>query len=453
MADQLVVNTKYSGHRLDHPNFGDVQRTLFAKGKITDYQPLSDNPFRVSSMVKVQVEGYPESDFIPLFFCPKEDFWDDPLMSLSSLDYDEENKNYKMARQSFRGTEEEVVVLLQAENVGADPVPKFVIGFIDGYPRIGENIIKVDIETYPDESWEFYDEYTWDWQFSDCDWNPHNDLIDQYNIITDTDDSDPANHLKFFIDCLGHMVGPDISHIYQDTVDSELDGPDGEDMKLLTEVIPTLKEYTSTDVSPSTTVENFPWSPFPNCTWVDEVLTTTTTNTYTDHYYWAGYICIVGPFIYVIQGYTYRFVYNHHYRRYTNFYYQYCDYKMLDNITPCVGKYEHEDWRDDTEESSFGDSWMEIKIALATEANYNAVKSAFDSFQPDENAYFCELPEDFRSGDVGFNLIPPFDKQSAWPDVTTGIDWTKTKVYVRPHTHQELIDAGLLNADGSLPSE
>jgi hypothetical protein len=63
----LIVKEKYDdSRRIDHPDFVDVSKTTFAKGVITEFQKIQDDPLVVESKVKVEIEGVGESDFIPL---------------------------------------------------------------------------------------------------------------------------------------------------------------------------------------------------------------------------------------------------------------------------------------------------------------------------------------------------------------------------------------------------
>jgi len=139
----MEIITKYpDSYRLDHPNFGDVAKTTFAKGIITDFEKVSDNPLAVKSRVKVQVEGAGESDFIPLFFHPKPQYWDDPGdESHKATDFNQDGGYFEVAWMSFR-VDDEVVVMLQKGN------PVAVLGFTDGKPKVGEAIVKVGGYTY-----------------------------------------------------------------------------------------------------------------------------------------------------------------------------------------------------------------------------------------------------------------------------------------------------------------
>lgn len=133
----LSISEKYpDSWRVDHPDFGDVVKTTFTKGVIIDFQKVSNDPFQVQSLVKVQVKGVSTGDYIPIYFNPKQGYW-----------YNK-GSGFDKAWMSFR-CGDEVVVMLK-ENV-----PVAVMGFVDGVPRIGENLIKV--KTLPPSSGWFYD--------------------------------------------------------------------------------------------------------------------------------------------------------------------------------------------------------------------------------------------------------------------------------------------------------
>ena len=144
---EMEVFEKYPGsRRLDHPNFTDVGKTTFATmGVISEFQEGEcDDPesMVVNSMVKVEVGGV-ESDFIPIFFHPKAQYWDGQDGVLAT-DFDPE-VGFKKAFMSFRAGDEVVVMLKEG-------VPVAVLGFADGKPRVGENIFKVTWEKWNGES-------------------------------------------------------------------------------------------------------------------------------------------------------------------------------------------------------------------------------------------------------------------------------------------------------------
>jgi hypothetical protein len=134
----MDLNSKYSGYRLDHPDFGDVVKTPYAKGIIKEVKKASDDPLSFESMAKVKINGV-ESDYLPIFYRPKEKYWD-KADGILATDIDEEAQTYKRAWMSFRG-DDEVAVLVK------EGVPKAILGFADGVPRIGENIFKMALTT------------------------------------------------------------------------------------------------------------------------------------------------------------------------------------------------------------------------------------------------------------------------------------------------------------------
>jgi len=140
-----LVEVVEKSWRLDHPNFGDVYKTTFAKGVIKDFQKSADDPIEVEPLVKVEVEGVGESEFIPLFFHPKALYWDAEDGVLAQ-DFDQEKGYFKRSWMSFRGDDEVVVMLKEG-------VPVAVLGFFDGLPRIGENILKMEDyqQRYPED--------------------------------------------------------------------------------------------------------------------------------------------------------------------------------------------------------------------------------------------------------------------------------------------------------------
>jgi hypothetical protein len=155
-TDIEVVEKYAPGKRLDFPDFSSVCKTTFAKGVITEFKESEAEPetlqwfervyetvwpyghtdtdfenddiAAIVSMVKVEIEGVGESEFIPLFYHPKAEFWDDEDPRLSepvlATDFDEEQGCFKQAWQSFR-VDDEVAVMLK------EGVPVAVIGFAD----------------------------------------------------------------------------------------------------------------------------------------------------------------------------------------------------------------------------------------------------------------------------------------------------------------------------------
>jgi hypothetical protein len=140
-------------YRLDHPDFGDVHKTTYAKGTIKEFEKVSDDPLKVRSMVKVEVEGFGMSDFIPLFFHPKKEYWDHDEEGVKATDFNKEEKYFEQAWMSFRAEDEVRVMLREGK-------PYAVVGFDDGKPRIGEDVVKVEYQNKDGATHSFQ------WQFS-----------------------------------------------------------------------------------------------------------------------------------------------------------------------------------------------------------------------------------------------------------------------------------------------
>lgn len=129
--------------RINYADWGDVYKGDIAIGVISDFEVIQEDPFQVNSRVKVKIGGGEESEFIPLFYHPKAKYWDDEEKDILATDFDEINKFFKQAWMSFRCGDEAVVKLRPTEE-GGELKPYAVIGFADGVPRIGENIIKIN---------------------------------------------------------------------------------------------------------------------------------------------------------------------------------------------------------------------------------------------------------------------------------------------------------------------
>jgi hypothetical protein len=169
-TDLSLLELVEKSWRLDHPNFGDVYRTTFAKGVIGDGGDGTDSffvassiPIQVKSMVKVEGDAWGVSEFIPLFYHPKAGYWNDLPPSgdwgpstrlipnvVSTWDHFhfyygrpfeavatdlKEGGFFERAWMSFR-CGDEVIVMLQGG------VPVAVIGHADGVPRVGEDLIR-----------------------------------------------------------------------------------------------------------------------------------------------------------------------------------------------------------------------------------------------------------------------------------------------------------------------
>ena len=149
MADLITFEKHPDSWRVDHPNYGDVAKTTYAVGKITDFEVVSFYRIRVRSMVKVSGD-WGESDYLPLFYHPKPQFWDDPKNGKLATDYNA-GGYFEKAWMSFRIGDEVKVMLKEG-------VPAAVVGFADGVPRIGENLIRIKTLDQHNPIWTwFYD--------------------------------------------------------------------------------------------------------------------------------------------------------------------------------------------------------------------------------------------------------------------------------------------------------
>ena len=132
MADAaLTVFEKYpDSWRIDQPDSGDVSKTTYAKGVISDVQKDRDDPMTATAQVKVTGD-FGESDWLPLFFHPKAQYWDP-----DSQKFNQGPNYFERAWMSFRGDDEVAVMLKEG-------TPVAVIAFADGVPRLGEAILEV----------------------------------------------------------------------------------------------------------------------------------------------------------------------------------------------------------------------------------------------------------------------------------------------------------------------
>ena len=148
MADLAIFEKYPNSWRVDHPNYGDVAKTTYAKGVIGDgadgstaFDVLYFYRFRVRSMVKVE-GAWGVSDYIPLFYHPKAQYWDDPPNNLLAQDYNVAGGYFEKAWMSFRVGDEVKVMLKEKQ-------PVAVVGFADGVPRIGEDVVKMVVHPQP----------------------------------------------------------------------------------------------------------------------------------------------------------------------------------------------------------------------------------------------------------------------------------------------------------------
>jgi hypothetical protein len=146
--------------RINHANWGEVYRTDYVKGVISDFEKVQDDPILVKPRVKVKVGEIEYPEWIPLFFHPKAEYWDDPTHK--ATDFNSDDKFFEKAWMSFRG-DDEVTVVLRAEEKDDELKPFCVLAFADNVPRIGEDIFESNIgdgfryqcsqiNRYPDET-------------------------------------------------------------------------------------------------------------------------------------------------------------------------------------------------------------------------------------------------------------------------------------------------------------
>ena len=233
LPDEPQANPK--SLRLDHANWGDVHRTVYAKGVITDFEKVkkpdgSDqvDPIQVKSRVKVKIgDGEETEDFIPVFFHPKALYWDGPD-EIKATDFNEEGKYFEKAWQSFR-CGDEVIVLLQAPTDGAELKPVAVLGFADGVPRIGENIFKLEYQviTSGGEAVTWFG--SWPYVFPD-DWT----------LITDIETPQTSTESFRYFQILYNTY----EEVYYGDRDEERLGPDGINLRLDKIIEPTITNTT-----------------------------------------------------------------------------------------------------------------------------------------------------------------------------------------------------------------
>ena len=147
-GDLTAIEKRPKSFRLNLADAKVVYENTEAKGTITEFQKDDSNPsvVKVKSMIKVQVEGYGESDYIPLWFCPQKKYWDTSEGADDAQDFNQDGMYYENAWMSFRGGDE-VKVLMQYDDSG-NPTPKAVMGFFDNIPLVGENSIKLFIQDF-----------------------------------------------------------------------------------------------------------------------------------------------------------------------------------------------------------------------------------------------------------------------------------------------------------------
>lgn len=143
MALEIIESEEGSNSfRIKHPDFGDVYKTVYRKGIIKELKKVQDDPITFESLAKVEIEGQETEDYLPLFYHPKKQYWDDDHHQ--ATDFNEELRYFERAWMSFRPGDE-VVVMLQENK------PVLIIGFADATPKVGENIIRMEFYIAPFE--------------------------------------------------------------------------------------------------------------------------------------------------------------------------------------------------------------------------------------------------------------------------------------------------------------
>ena len=227
--------------RLDHPNWGDVLRTVYAKGVITDFELVENedgsgmtDPLTVVSRVKVQIGDEDESDFIPLFFNPKAQYWNtlseeddtpETTETKQATYFNQEGKYFEKAWMSFRGGDE-VVVLMRATEDDTELKPFAVVGFADGVPRIGEHIVKVEYTTLhyldDEEFWSYYGPPNAGWVYLP-NWSHYVEYL-------------PEDHFRYLRMQEHQDCHSDDKYKYYGNIDEEKLGPDDVDLVLTKEI-------------------------------------------------------------------------------------------------------------------------------------------------------------------------------------------------------------------------
>jgi len=382
-------------YRLDHDNFGDVLRTVYAKGVITDFEKIQDDPIQVKSRVKVEIEGYGESDYIPLFFHPKALYWDGPDEILAT-DFNAEGKYHEKAWMSFRGGDE-VVVLMQPEAEGDELKPVAVLGFADGVPRIGESIIKVDYTTL---------HYLDDTKIYTIDGETSEQVLWQDTYIEYL----PEDHFRYLRMVEYEGCYTDHQYNYYGDLDEEKLGPDDINLALLTEITNSIN-----DVDVSTTT-GFWTQPLNN--WTVPTITV-------GYKYYTRYVIPVGALLYVIE---YLWSYNtfdatadpypgHSHKKATNVIdiIVQAGLNSLENYEAAISKNTKtpsQRW-DDYFDYSWDYEWSEVIDGFTRQESLDCLTYVFYNFNYDDIPHVHEK-------------IP---------------DMGNLKFYVRPHTKEELIAA------------
>ena len=123
-------------YRKNHKNFGEVQRTTFTKGKILDFGVEKENPIILADTAKVELEGGGATNYVPIFYHCKEDFY---IQECAELNAD--NGSLKCGAMAFEPDMEVKVMMHEAS-------PVAIIGHADQTPRRCLDVIKFDLYGY-----------------------------------------------------------------------------------------------------------------------------------------------------------------------------------------------------------------------------------------------------------------------------------------------------------------
>lgn len=388
--------------RIDHPDFGNVLRCTYAKGVITDFELAKNedgsdktDPFTVISKVKVRIGDEDESDFIPLFFHPKAQYWDDDpdvngeLGPIKATDFNAENKYFEKAWMSFRGGDE-VAVLMRATEDDPELKPFAVIGFADGVPRIGEHIVKVSYETL---------HYLEDIKIYVGGTEPPVIWEEIYvNYL-------PGQHFRYlrmyeYEDCAVPLTNR--KYNYYGDLDEDKLGPDETSLRLLTEITNSINDLNTT------TIEDTYWT-------VPILITT--------HNYYTRYAIPVGAILFVIEYLWY--------------------YAIVDQIGGPYPSYIH------TKKRYMLDT--NVQAGIYNQINYEAAITINTKTQ-------AQRRDDYFNDREWFESIEGFTRQitheclalmfyafyyevPGMPESAIRFDPGNLSFYVRPHTKDELIEA------------
>jgi hypothetical protein len=415
---KMDIIEKYPGsRRLDHPDFADVAKTVYAKGVITDFKRPEntenpDDPITVESMVKVEGD-FGESDYIPLFYHPKEGYWDDEFADppVLATDFDEETGAFKQAWMSFRCGDEVVVMLKEG-------TPVAVMGFADGVPRVGEDVVQVIA--------------------------PHSNGTSRF----------------FHLQC--SKLGEDGLYGGLDVVKT---GPDGLELGLTEESGPSPENYYQRPASQyypdsSGDERNYGWltnyeQPSPGGTNLHREITSIKHN-------YLEFIFVVGPILYIVQVLASKstILYKTFDLGYGNdppYHFEPTNGIPLDQGLRVVsgGDCPYSPGPDDVAIGSIPNFWSIIDIqyraAIYSKELLDAIEAAGpNSAEQAYNDYIAhgwnyewgtKYPDTFWQTSGIYNVLASLFSYSTWPK------WDDTIFIVRPHTKEELQEAGMWPAE------